>query len=72
MQAAVCTSSSSSIRATGMPDCMMAITDSTASARLTNWQVADEIASGIGCSRSWISVMTPNVPSDPTNSPVRS
>ena len=51
MQAAICTSSSNSMRATGMPVCMMAMTVSTASASVGNWQVADDIASGMPCSR---------------------
>ena len=72
MQAAICTSSSSSMRATGMPVCRMAITVSTASRRVANWQVADDIASGMPCRRNWISVMTPSVPSEPMNSRVRS
>ena len=72
MQAPTCTSSSSSMRATGMPHCMIAITVSTASRRVGNWQVADDIASGMPCSRIWISVMMPSVPSDPMNRRVRS
>ncbi len=37
----------------------MAITVSTASRRVGNWQVAEDTASGMPCRRSWISVMTP-------------
>ena len=72
MQAAICTSSSSSIRATGMPAARMPITVSTAPASVSNWQIAADCASGMPCRRSWISVMTPSVPSLPMNSRVRS
>ena len=37
-----------------------------------NGQMPAEIASGMPASRSVISVMTPSVPSEPTNSRVRS
>ena len=47
MQAAICTSSSSSMRATGIPDWIVRITLLTASARVGNWQTADVIASGM-------------------------
>ena len=60
------------MRATGMPDWMVGITVSTASSRVSKLQTAAEIASGTPCSRSVTSVMTPSVPSEPTNSRVRS
>ena len=72
MQARICTSSSSSMRATGMPDWMVAITVSTAPARSRNGQTAADTASGMPCSRSCSSVMMPSVPSEPTKSRVRS
>ena len=72
MQAAICTSSSNSMRATGMPDCSTAMAVSTAPRRVGNWHAAAEIASGMPCSRSCTSVMTPSVPSEPMNSRVRS
>ena len=70
--ASICASSSSSIRATGTPSWIVAMTVSTAPLIDSNEQTAAETASGSGCSRSVTSVMTPSVPSDPTNSRVRS
>ena len=46
MQPRICTSSSSSMRATGMPDWMVAITAWTASSTPGKAQTAAEIASG--------------------------
>ena len=60
------------MRATGMPICIASITVSTAALRSGNWQTAAEIASGMPYRRSWISVMMPSVPSEPTNRRVRS
>ncbi len=72
MQASMVSSSSSSIRATGTPDWIVAITVSTACSMVGNGHTADEIASGMPCRRRRISVITPSVPSEPTNSRVRS
>ena len=44
----------------------------TAASMLGNEQIAAEIASGIGYRRSVTSVITPSVPSLPTNRRVRS
>ena len=60
------------MRATGMPSWIVVITVRTAFSMLSNWQVAAASASGRPCSRTVNSVMTPSVPSDPTNSFVRS
>ena len=57
---------------TGAEHHPLAITVSTAPRKVGNWQVADDIASGMPCRRSWISVITPSVPSEPMNSRVRS
>jgi hypothetical protein len=46
MQASICTASSSSMRATGMPICIATITVWTAERRSENWPTAAEIASG--------------------------
>ena len=46
MQPCICSSSSSSIRATGMPVWIVAITACTASSTLGKRQTAAEIASG--------------------------
>ena len=70
--ARTCTSSSSSIRATGMPDWIVRITASQAAFTVGNGQMPAEMASGMPCSLSVISVMMPSVPSEPTNSRVRS
>ena len=51
---------------------IVAIVACTASATLGNEQVAAEIASGCGYTRSVISVITPSVPSLPTKMRVRS
>ena len=48
------------------------ITASQAALTDGNGQTPAEIASGMPCSFSVISVMTPSVPSEPTNSRVRS
>ena len=60
------------MRATGIRDWMVRITVLTASATVGKAQTAAEIASGMPYSLSVISVMTPSVPSEPTNSRVRS
>ena len=70
--ASICTSSTNSTRAIGMPIWMVKITVLTAPFIESNEQTAADIASGMPCSRNWISVMTPNVPSEPTNNRVRS
>ena len=64
--------SSNSQRAIGMPIWMIWIVVRTAASMLGKVQVAAEIASGSGYSRSVISVITPSVPSLPTISRVRS
>ena len=66
------TSSSNSIRATGIPSWMVVMTVCTAPASESNEQIAAETASGSPYTRSVISVITPSVPSDPTNRRVRS
>ena len=55
-----------------MPACIVVTTVSIAAAILGNAQMATEMASGTPCSRRVMSVMIPNVPSDPTKSFVRS
>ena len=72
MQASMVSSSSSSMRATGTPDWIATITVLTASSMVGNGHTADEIASGMPCRRSRISVITPSVPSEPTSRRVRS
>src|SRR5207302_9950710 len=54
MHASICTSSRSSMRATGMHVCIAALTVLTALARSGNWQTAPAIASGTLYKRSWI------------------
>ena len=56
----------------GMPSWIVAMVVLTAASTLGNEQVAALIASGCGYTRSVISVITPSVPSLPTNSRVRS
>ena len=60
------------MRATGMPDWIVAMVASQAALTDGNGQTPAEIASGMPCSRNVISVMTPSVPSEPTNRRVRS
>ena len=72
MTASIWTSSSSSIRATGTPHWMVWMTVSTAPASDSNEHTAADIASGMPYRRSRISVITPSVPSEPTNNRVRS
>ena len=72
LTASIWTSSRSSIRATGMPSWIVAMTVSTAPSIESNAQTAADTASGIGCSRTVTSVITPSVPSAPTNRRVRS
>ena len=59
MQPCICSSSSSSMRATGMPAWMVAITACTASSTLAKLQTAAEIASGTPYSLTVTSVMMP-------------
>ena len=51
---------------------MVAITVLTAKSMFGKPQTAAATASGSGCSRTVISLMMPSVPSEPTNSRVRS
>ena len=51
---------------------MVSITVSIASASPSKQQTAADIASGTGYRRTVTSVITPSVPSEPTNSRVRS
>jgi hypothetical protein len=60
------------MRATGMPDWMVAIAALQAASTEGNGHVPPEIASGMPCSFTVTSVMTPRVPSEPTNRRVRS
>ena len=60
------------MRATGMPNWIVWITARTAFSIDSKAQTAADTASGRPNSRTVISVMTPSVPSDPTNSRVRS
>jgi hypothetical protein len=60
------------MRATGMPDWIVTMTASQAARTDGNGQMPPEMASGMPCSLSVISVMIPSVPSEPTNSRVRS
>ena len=60
------------MRATGMPLWIVRITVSTAAAIVGNAQTAAEIASGHAVQRTVTSVMTPSVPSEPTNRRVKS
>ena len=60
------------MRATGIAWARTSMTVSTAASSVSNAHVAAVIASGVGCSRSVISVISPSVPSEPTNSRVRS
>ena len=55
-----------------MPSWIDWTTVSTAPSIVSKLQTAAEIASGMACSRSVTSVMMPSVPSEPTNSRVRS
>ena len=72
LTASTIASSSSSTRATGMPDWMTAAAVSTAPFMLANEQTAADVASGTRCRRRVISVITPSVPSEPTKRRVRS
>ena len=60
------------MRATGMPDWMVAIAALQAASTEGNGHTPPAIASGMPESFSVISVMTPSVPSEPTISRVRS
>ncbi len=59
----ICTSSRSSIRATGMPELHRLDHRVDGALEVANAQIADAIASGMPKSRSATSVMTPSVPS---------
>ena len=72
LTASIWTSSSSSIRATGMACASTSITASTALSRVGNAHAAEVIDSGVGWTRSVISVISPSVPSLPMNRRVRS
>ena len=63
--------SSSSQRVTGMPAPMIAAAVRHAASMDGNAARATTMCSGIACSRTVSSVMTPSVPSEPTNSSVR-
>ncbi len=60
------------MRATGMPSWMVWITVAAAPAMDSNGQTAARTASGRPYKRSVSSVITPSVPSEPTNNRVRS
>ena len=60
------------MRATGMPDWMVRIAALQAASTVGNGQTPAAIASGMPCSFSVSSVITPSVPSEPTISRVRS
>ncbi len=60
------------MRATGMPDWIVTMAALQAASTDGNGQMPPEIASGMPCSFSVSSVMTPSVPSEPTISRVRS
>ena len=60
------------MRAIGMPLASTSITQSTAPSSVANAHVAAVIASGVGCSRSVASVISPSVPSEPIIRCVRS
>ena len=62
----------SSTRAIGTPSWMIWMVVRTAASMLGNEQIAAEIASGSGYSRTVTSVITPSVPSLPTIRRVRS
>ena len=68
----IMTSSSNSMRATGIADWITEIAVSTASCRVSKLQTAAEIACGTGCTFNVTSVMTPSVPSEPTKRRVMS
>ena len=61
-----------SIRAIGMPACMVIATQPTASSSVAKAQTPAATSSGWPCSFSVSSVMMPSVPSEPTMRPVRS
>ena len=69
---ASCASSMISTRATGMPSWIVVMTARAAPSIEANGQTAAATASGRPWRRRVTSVMTPSVPSDPTNSRVRS
>ena len=60
------------MRATGMPLASTSMTVSTAPPSSENAHTAADIASGVGCTRSVSSVISPSVPSEPMNRCVRS
>lgn len=59
------------MRATGTPACRICTVLSTAAWTEGKEQTADTMASGMPCRRSVVLVMTPRVPSEPTNRFVR-
>ena len=59
------------MRATGIACASTSITVSTAPSSVSKAAVAAVIASGVGCSRSVSSQISPSVPSLPMNSRVR-
>ncbi len=61
-----------STRAIGTPVWIVSITLRTASPIEGKVQIAADTASGSGCRRSVIEVITPSVPSEPTSRRVRS
>ena len=69
--AAIVVASSSSQRVTGTPEPMIAAAARHADSIDGKAARATTMCSGIGCSRSVSSVMTPSVPSEPTKRPVR-
>ena len=60
------------MRASGAPDWISSMTDSTAPRSSPNEQTALPTASGCPCRRSVASVMMPSVPSAPVNNRTRS
>ena len=60
------------MRDTGMPSCITSITACTAPGTSANGTTAAAIVSGTPYSRTVSSVITPSVPSEPTNRRVRS
>ena len=70
--ASICSSSASSIRATGIACWPTRTTHCTAASSDGNVHCAAAVASGIGCRRSVASQMSASVPSEPMISRVRS
>jgi hypothetical protein len=72
LTASIWTSSSSSMRATGIACASTSITAFTASSSVPKAHAAAVIDSGVGCTRSVTSVIRASVPSLPTIKRVRS